>query len=148
MSFNLEKYQGIFYEVYRQNAYFEYVCDVPPPGFKSNITALYELKNENTLNVTNTCVGKNGELIKVFGFVTDNSKYGNNNLILTLNINGQKIESEYIVFYTDYVNYSIVGNLENQYLSFLSRTDKIDLKIFNLLSTIAKLKGFEIKSQF
>lgn len=148
MEIDLAKYQGVFYEVYRQNADFELFCDIPPLGQPSNVSATYIYVNENKIKVINSCVGKNGYAINVYGEAKKSSQLPPNELWLTLNVQEHEINSRYIVFYTDYVNYSIVGNLQNNYLSFLSRTRTIEPKIFSLLATIAELNGFHIEHNF
>jgi lipocalin len=145
MSIDLYKYQGLFYEVYRQNAYFEYICDIPSFEERSTVTAQYYLENSATLKVINTCLDKNKQPIQVFGYAQSDMNLGPTELALTLYVGNTEIKSRYIIFYTDYVNYSIVGDLKNNYLSFLSRTDRIDLATFNLLSTIATLNGFTVQ---
>lgn len=146
MEFNLYEYQGKFYEVYRQNAYFEGICDINTFGRPSNVTADYIYVNNNKLDVINKCYDKNGNPIVITGTAIKSPNLAPNQLLLTLNVGNRKIQSIYTVFYTDYANYSIVGNLENNYLSFLSRTNTIDLATLNLLSNIAILHGFKLQT--
>ena len=143
---DLEKYQGKWYEIYKQNADFESFCDMS--------TAEYKLLPNGSLKVKNKCYSKSGlgeslsdyyfeykYLTEVNGIASPTSIY--NILDLKFDFNPNK-SSKYIIFYTDY-NYSIVGNLDNNYLSVLSKfPPNLSSQYLDLLLQKAKSYGFKI----
>ena len=143
MNLDLEKYQGLFYEVYRQKADFEILCNIPPFGKPSNVTAEYKLIEPGTLSVKNKCSSAFGDIV-VTGKATVNPKLKPGQLLLTLDLYVKNVDAIYEVFYTDYDNISIVGNLSTGYLSFLSRKSTISMETFNLMCALCRSYGFTI----
>lgn len=144
MSLDLARYQGLFYEVYRQNAYFEFLCKIQSYNQPSTVTANYTLLDKETLKVVNKCSSIYNGTISVEGTAKKDVNLPENQLVLTFDFQGNNTSSIYQIFYTDYDNFSIVGNLETEYLSFLSRTSFISDANYNLLCALAISYGFKI----
>ena len=159
-------YSGKWYEIYVQNAFFEMGCDAA--------TAEYEMI-PGGLSVLNKCYSKNGkgsiytiqepyykEVMQIKGvakplnyegfpmplcpMTLDNTFVFNpyNNVgeyDLTFET-GQK--GIYKIFFTNYY-FSIVGTLENNYLSILSRTPYVNREVLNYYLNLARSYGFKIK---
>lgn len=141
---DLQRYQGKFYEIYRQNAWFEYGCE----GATADYTYV-----DNKLQVLNTCYSKNGtgkqyspelpnlrESRNIKGVATPT----NDPFALHIKFDGMPIPGIYRVFYTDYDRFSIVGDLETNYLAFLSRTPTVSREDYEYLADIARSYGFKI----
>lgn len=144
-TFDIVKYQGKFYQIYKQNAYFEIECQAS--------TAFYELsKDGKKLNVKNTCYSENGtsdsytledtklkELKSIKGIATPTD----DPFIFNIEFEyGQK--GIYHIFYTDY-EFSIVGNLKTNYLSILSRNPYVSDEKLQKLKNLASTYGFKIE---
>ena len=143
MSFDPEKYQGKYYQVYKQNAWFETDCEAS--------TANYTYK-DGILYVLNTCYNRHGtghiytpqepylrEARNIRGTATPVE--GENGVLHLRFLPGQ--EGIYRVFFTDY-NYALVGDLKTNYLSILSRHPYPSDKTINTLKEIARKYGFRI----
>lgn len=142
--FNLEKYQGKFYQIYKQNAFFETDCQAS--------TAEYKLSDDKSeLKINNVCYSINGEgdgytekennlkeLRSIKGFATGTE----DPLIFNIEFEfGQK--GVYRIFFTDY-EYSIVGDLQTNYLSILSRKPYVKEEKLKSLKDMAVKYGFTI----
>jgi lipocalin len=133
MEFEIAKYEGTFYEIFKQNADFESQC------FFSK--AEYTL-NDTKVLVRNTCYDNNyQEISNIDGVAEPTEIQGVLNLQFYFNGNPGPV-GIYTVFQTDYINYSIVGNLDTNYLSILVR-DINNLNLNEYLE-IAKSFGFKI----
>lgn len=146
---DLEKYSGLWYEVYRQNAPFEIICKIPPFGEPSNVTATYKYKEPSdkypygSLDVVNTCRSVIGVKTSVSGVAYPTSETSDS-FPVSLNLNFFGRNNLYTIFYTDY-DLSIVGNLDNNFLSFLSRTSTIPQEMFGFLVDISEINGFTVE---
>jgi apolipoprotein D and lipocalin family protein len=142
--FDIEKYQGKFYQVYKQNAFFENDCQLS--------TAYYQLTPDGkSLNVENICYSINGtgeehsKIYKVYKrlrSIKGVAKPTKNPYIFDIEFEfGQK--GIYRIIYTDY-EFSIIGDLETNYLSILSRCPIINKEKLKYLKKIASNSGFII----
>ena len=144
MSFNIELYQGKFFEIYKQNAWFEIGCQAATANYK--LTP--DKKNMNVLNIcySNTGTGEIYTLqqpnLRAVRSITGIATPSEDPLILNLQFEtGQG--GIYEIFYTDYF-YSIVGTLSYNYLSILSREPYVKYSEISRLQEIAKSYGFTI----
>ena len=144
MSFNIELYQGKFYEIYKQNAWFEIGCQAA--------TTNYELTfDKKHMKVLNFCYSDKGTgqsytlqqpNLRVVKTITGLATPTEDPLILDLQFDSGH-RGIYEIFYTDYF-YSIVGTLSYNYLSILSSEPYIPYHEILKLQDIAKSYGFTI----
>jgi apolipoprotein D and lipocalin family protein len=128
---DLEKYLGKWYEIAHLPAGFQNGCN--------QTTATYSLHDNGDISVLNECT-KNGKYKKAKGTAKIVDKQTGAKLKVTF----------FWPFYGDYwiiklganYDYSIVGTPNRKYLWILSRTPKIDQKLFSKLTEFAKSKGF------
>ena len=143
MLLNPARYQGRFYQVYSQNAPYEPKRNGEFSKHKTIVE--YTLNSEGSLNVKNTLILDGGIKFEIEGIASVDQTLGPYELSLVLVPKGQNpINSIYKIYYTDYDNFSIVGNVKGNYLSFLSRKETITQAELNLLFMIAKLNGFNV----
>ena len=128
----LEKYLGKWYEIAHLPAKFQEGCD--------ETTATYTLLKDGNISVLNTCK-RNGKVKTAKGKakVVDEAT-------------GAKLKVMFFwPFYGDYwiiklgmdYEYAVVGTPNLRYLWILSRTPRIDYKLFSELAEFAKSKGFD-----
>ena len=128
----LEKYLGKWYEIAHLPAKFQEGCD--------ETTATYTLLKDGNISVLNTCK-RNGKVKTAKGKakVVDEAT-------------GAKLKVMFFwPFYGDYwiiklgmdYEYAVVGTPNLKYLWILSRTPRIDNKLFSELTEFAKSKGFD-----
>jgi apolipoprotein D and lipocalin family protein len=128
----LEKYLGKWYEIAHLPAKFQEGCD--------ETTATYTLLKDGNISVLNTCK-RNGKVKTAKGKakVVDEAT-------------GAKLKVTFFwPFYGDYwiiklgmdYEYAVVGTPNLKYLWILSRTPRIDNKLFSELTEFAKSKGFD-----
>lgn len=128
MNLDLNAYSGKWYEVGKNNAYFETQCQ--------RSTADY-VAGPRGLDVLNTCYLPNGKKTTIRGFATPT----NNPSVFDLRFDtGQT--GKYQILFTDYTNFSIVGDVATQYVSVLSRKKNISDAEKSLLEEILRLLGF------
>ena len=129
---DLEKYLGKWYEIAHLPAKFQEGCD--------ETTATYTLLKDGNISVLNTCK-RNGKVKTAKGKakVVDEAT-------------GAKLKVTFFwPFYGDYwiiklgmdYEYAVVGTPNLKYLWILSRTPRIDNKLFSELTEFAKSKGFD-----
>ena len=129
----LEKYLGKWYEIAHLPAKFQEGC--------SETTATYALAKNGTISVLNECK-KNGKikLAKGKAKVVDKET-------------GAKLKVTFFwPFYGDYwiiklgkdFEYAVVGTPDRKYLWVLSRTPKMDSKLYSEITGFAKSKGFDV----
>jgi len=145
MSFDLQKYSGVWFQVARNNAFYEVGCD--------NSVAVYTAE-KGYLGVTNYCY-KNGARAGIAGAPVIP---GFPNLAAVFKITGKAYptpdplvfdlrfdtgdKGEYKILFTDYENISIVGDVNTQYFSVLSRRSTITSSEKRLVEEILRLRGF------
>jgi len=130
---DIDKYKGTWYEIARYEHFFEKGC--------KNVTATYELKDEEEIKVINRCtLIKNGNKKEAIGVA-----YSTNKTNTKLKV------SFFRPFYGDYwildlakdYSYAVVGTPSREYLWILSRTKTLDKKTKEkILKTLPSL-GFD-----
>jgi apolipoprotein D and lipocalin family protein len=129
---DLEKYLGKWYEIAHLPAKFQEGCD--------ETTATYTLLKDGKISVLNACK-RNGKIKTAKGKakVVDEAT-------------GAKLKVTFFwPFYGDYwimklgmdYEYAVVGTPDLRYLWILSRTPRMDSKLFSELTEFAKSKGFD-----
>jgi len=128
----LEKYLGKWYEIAHLPAKFQEGCN--------ETTATYTLLKDGNVSVLNTCK-RNGEVKTAKGKAKVVDK-----------ATGAKLKVTFFwPFYGDYwiiklgkdYEYSVVGTPNLKYLWILSRTPRMDSKLFSELTEFAKSRGFD-----
>jgi len=143
---DLNRYQGLWYEIARLPTYFEKGC--------IGATASYQLNNDKTINVLNKCT-ISGEEISVTGiaFPDFNEIIPGSNIYpgsFTVRfapnpISKSKVSGEYKIIYLDpNYQYAMVGTSNRNNLWILSRKNSINNTTFNMLIDFAKKYGFDI----
>jgi apolipoprotein D and lipocalin family protein len=131
----LEKYLGKWYEIAHLPAKFQEGC--------SETVATYTLSKDGSISVLNEC-RKNDKVKQAKGKakVVDKSS-------------GAKLKVTFFwPFYGDYwiiklgndYDYAVVGTPNRKYLWILSRTPKMDDKLFSQLTEFARSKGFNVEN--
>jgi apolipoprotein D and lipocalin family protein len=132
---DLKKYLGKWYEIAHLPARFQEGCD--------NTTATYTLSEDGSISVLNECI-KNGKANQAKG----NAKVVDKN-------SGAKLKVTFFwPFYGDYwiinlgkdYDYAVVGAPNRKYLWILSRTPKMDDRLFSQLKESVKSKGFNLSN--
>ena len=130
---DLQKYLGKWYEIARLPARFEEGC--------SAVTATYSLQEDGGVSVLNEC-RRNGKVKRAKGRAKVIDKETGAKLKVTF----------FWPFYGDYwiislgsnYEYSVVGTPNRRYLWILSRTPKMDDKLFSQLIEFVKSKAFDV----
>ena len=131
----LEKYLGKWYEIARLPFRFEDGC--------TDVTATYGLSKDGNVSVLNECL-RDGKLKQAKG----KAKVVDNNT-------GAKLKVTFFwPFYGDYwiislskdYEYAVVGTPNRKYLWILSRTPKMDDKLYSQLTEFVKSKGFNVSN--
>ncbi len=129
---DLEKYLGKWYEIAHLPAKFQEDCD--------ETKATYTLLKDGNISVLNSCK-RNGE-----------TKTAKGKAKVVDKATGAKLKVTFFwPFYGDYwiiklgmdYEYAMVGTPNLKYLWILSRTPRIDDKLFSELTEFAKSKGFD-----
>jgi apolipoprotein D and lipocalin family protein len=132
---DLKKYLGKWYEIAHLPAKFQEGCD--------ETTATYTLSEDGSISVLNECI-KDGRAKQAKG----KAKVVDKN-------SGAKLKVTFFwPFYGDYwiiklgkdYDYSVVGTPSRKYLWILSRTPKMDDKLYSQLLEFGKSKGFNINN--
>jgi apolipoprotein D and lipocalin family protein len=129
----LEKYLGKWYEIAHLPAKFQEGCN--------ETTATYTLSKDGSISVLNQSI-KNGKMKQAKGKAKVVDKKSNAKLKVTF----------FWPFYGDYwiialgndYDYAVVGTPNRRYLWILSRTPRMDDKLYSQLIEYAKSKGFDI----
>ena len=132
---DLNRYLGKWYEIARLPARFQEGC--------TDTTATYALSEDGSISVLNEC-RRNGKMKQAKG----KAKVVDKN-------SGAKLKVTFFwPFYGDYwiidlgkdYDYAVVGTPNRKYLWILSRTPKMDEKLYSQLIEFAKSKGFNINN--
>jgi apolipoprotein D and lipocalin family protein len=136
-NFDINKYAGTWYEVARLNHTFQKNCDY--------VVANYILKNEDKIEVINTCTLNTGKLKTAKGvakFATEDTTlahlkvsffwpfYGNYKVIM--------LDPKY--------NWAVVGDGTLRYFWILSRTPSISKDLLEVILKESKDLGFDINN--
>lgn len=132
-SVDITKYSGNWYEIARFEHFFEKGC--------KNVIAKYEIKDDKTLKVTNSCT-----MIK-------DKKYKEANGVAYIvdNTNSKLKVSFFRPFYGDYwildladdYSYAVIGTPSREYLWILSRTKSIKINTKEQILNKVKSLGFD-----
>jgi len=130
---DLGKYLGKWYEIAHLPFRFEDGC--------TDITATYSLSKDGNVSVLNECL-RDGKLKRAKGKAKVVDKNTGAKLKVTF---FWPFSADYwiIDLGNDY-DYAVVGTPNRKYLWILSRTPKMDDKLFSQLIESAKSKGFDV----
>ncbi len=132
-NFNLEKYQGIWYEVARLDHSFERGLE--------QVTAKYELMSDGYVKVTNRGFSTKGNS---WDIATGKAKFVDQEDIGFLKVSFfGPFYASYVIFELDeQYQYSFVTGPDTSYLWLLSRTPNPDKSIIEKFMTMSKNLGF------
>ena len=134
---DVQRYVGKWYEIALLPNSFEEGCNCT--------TAEYSLIDSTTLRVTNTCRldSTNGKIEQAKGkaFVVE----GSNNAKLRVQF-FWPFRGDYWIIALDkeHYQYAVVGTPSRKYLWFLSRTPKMDERLYDSLVEKCKTKNFDV----
>lgn len=136
---DLERYMGLWYELYRFPNSFEEGC--------FNVTANYKLENKR-VSVKNSCTKKNGKVKVANGTAFIVNKETNAELKVSfvpiLRRWGFFAGDYNILALDDEYQYALVGSKNREFLWILSRTKNLSELIISELELIAKDQGYDI----
>ncbi len=132
---NLNKYQGLWYEVARLPAIFQQGC--------VDSTANYTLNSDNTVTVINRCI-VNGKTIESRGIAKPNYRANQPGIYpgsLNVKFDSSPVAGEYNIIYLDpNYQYVVVGTKDRNNLWILSREPTLNDNIYlNLIELSEKL---------
>ncbi len=139
-SVDLNRYVGKWFEIARYPNRFQRKC-------VGNVSAEYILRPNNRIMVINQCVKKDGKIDDAKGEAKIVDNQSNAKLKVRF---APKFLSFIPLVWGDYwildlgknYEYALVGSPDRKYLWVLSRTPKLDAKVFNNLRQIAQREGF------
>jgi len=131
---DLNRYTGRWYEIAKYPNRFEAKCD-------RNITATYALRSDGKISVVNACMTREGKLTQANGWakVVDQKT-------------GSKLKVTFFwPFFGDYwiidlgpnYEYAVVGEPGRKYLWILSRTAKMDAKLYAEITGRLAANGYD-----
>ncbi|KZN69631.1 lipocalin family protein [Pseudoalteromonas luteoviolacea] len=135
-SFDVQRYQGVWYEIARLDHRFERGMD--------SVTATYELQDDGTVSVLNRgYVVKEGEWKQAEGI----AKFVSNPTLGHLKVSFfGPFYGSYVVFKLDKVNYeyAYVTSYNKDYLWLLSRTPKVSESVLRDFEETVKQLGYSV----
>jgi len=131
---DLSRYTGRWYEIAKYPNRFERKCD-------RNIYATYTLRSDGTISVVNTCTTREGKLTQSNGWAHVVDQRTNSKLKVTF----------FWPFFGDYwiidlspnYEYAVIGEPSRKYLWILSRTAKMDDKLYAEIAGRLAAKGYD-----
>jgi len=141
MNFDLEAYLGTWYQIARNNAWYEIGCKTSAAVYSMQADQLV-IKNycyEEGIRTTNGApeIPFLGSQRMISGFATPTR----NPLVFDITFEtGQ--QGKYNILFTDYFYYAIIGDPKTKYVSVLSREYTITEKEKSLLTKILRDYGF------
>jgi len=137
---NLEKYQGLWYEIAKYPFKWEINCDISGMCTTCrNVTASYKSANGN-LFIENSCEIRDKKIVRSGqGIAIDKFTF---NVIFNDGLPNDGIV-KYEIMYTDYVNYSVVTSGKDK-LWILCRRKQITEDEYNKLLQIINKVGYNI----
>jgi apolipoprotein D and lipocalin family protein len=131
---DLNRYTGRWYEIAKYPNRFERKCD-------RNVMATYTLRSDGKISIVNTCTTREGKLTQANGWakVVDQKT-------------GSKLKVTFFwPFFGDYwiidlspnYEYAVVGEPSRKYLWILSRTAKMDDKLYAEITNRLAAKGYD-----
>jgi apolipoprotein D and lipocalin family protein len=132
-SIDIEKYQGVWYEIARYEQFFEKGC--------SDINATYSLLDNAKIEVLNQCI-KNGELshAKGIAYAIDSS-----NTKLKVSFFWPFYGNYWILDIGENYEYALIGEPSRKYLWILSRTKALDDKRMKKILKLLPSLGYDEK---
>lgn len=144
MNFNIQNYQGRWYEIAKYYFPLEQGC--------TSATADYILQNNNNnIVVVNTCYRNNQPIKQNIGLAQPTTTSGKLLLSFNYEINFnnatgypiQSPQSNYNVLWTDYRNFSFVGTNSKQFFWILSRKPQITNQEWAFIVRKSRELGYE-----
>jgi apolipoprotein D and lipocalin family protein len=131
---DLDRYTGRWFEIARYPNFFERKCD-------SNAMASYALRPDGKISVINTCKTREGALKQANGWAEVVDQKSGSKLKVTF----------FWPFFGDYwiidlgpnYEYAVVGEPSRKYLWILSRTAKMDDRIYAEITSRLAAKGYD-----
>ena len=150
--FSINRYLGRWFEVARTKNPWESDCsfatadysisdDFRPKshGFLRDAENKYSIYRDNIITVRNTCLDQNGKPKRVSeGMARIPDRNDSSKLLVKFPEN--PVEGQYWVFYTDYDNFSFVGDERREFLWILSR--KAEIKKRDIPFLLRKVREF------
>ncbi len=141
ISVDLGRYSGIWYEIAKVPNSFQRKC-------VSDTSASYTVAKNGSIGIVNSCKIKEGGFIQAQGVAYSLGK-ANNKLLVSFipvikysRLITRLIGGDYWIFILDQnYQYAVVGSPKENYLWILSRTKKIDNKLYDKLINDIKKKG-------
>lgn len=130
--FHPELYQGKWYEIARYTNPYEKECVRAEQRLK------WDAKNQK-MYITNSCIDKSGNKIKINGVGTPNK---NHICQLTVVFEGVPKPGQYWIIWTDYDKWSLVGNENKTAFWMLSREPFISKDDYRLLKVYSMYFGY------
>lgn len=132
-NYKLLPYMGIWYQI----AYIP--KEVPYCNYHS--VAMYTLL-EDRVKVTNICYNTDGS---VYNHIIGSAVPGDGGLIVSFPVvDSSPSYTNYIIHYTDYTSYSMVGSPDRKSLFILSRKKAMKCHIYNKMKEEASRLGYDI----
>lgn len=134
--FDPRRYTGRWYQI----------ADIPQPYAQGCVyqTADYDLYDSSNVKVYNQCFNKNRFFVRD---ITGNAYIPNPDKPAALIVSFPNVpvpeEPNYLVLKTDYCTYSLVGSSDKKTLYILSRTEKMNIDIYNMLVKKAHRMGYK-----
>ena len=136
---DIDKYMGLWYEVYRYPNRFERGC--------GNVTAEYALKHNGSVSVINTCERSSGKVKKAHGTALVVNKNTNSELKVSFVPWLQRygiFGGDYNILYLEEnYQYVMVGSKDRNFLWFLARTETLNPEDLSLLRLQAISQGYD-----
>lgn len=134
---DLERYQGIWYEVARYPNWFQRRC-------VGEVTAEYQLQEDGLVSVTNRCKNAGGEMEEATA--TARAVPGTGNARLKVRFAGP-IAGDYWILGLDEKEYSwaVIGHPSRRFLWFLSRTPTVHPSTWKAMRTVAVEAGYDLE---
>jgi apolipoprotein D and lipocalin family protein len=131
---DLSRYTGRWFEIARYPNRFERKCD-------SNASATYSLRSDGTISVVNRCKTREGKLTQSNGWAKVVDQKSCSKLKVTF----------FRPFFGDYwiidlspnYEYAVIGEPSRKYLWILSRTAKMDDKLYAEIAGRLAAKGYD-----
>lgn len=134
MEINLDKYQGLWFEIDSFKQFFQKDC------FHS--VAYYKLNKDDTMNVRNVCFDKKWKEIRRIDGTARLLEYNKFHVSFP-GIPSNPNVANYIILDTDYKTYSIVGTEDKSALWILARENCIKRDLYDKLVKFSRLSGYD-----
>lgn len=141
-SVDLDRYQGLWYEIARLPNRFENKC-------ASSVTARYERLGADRLKVVNQCLKRDGKMTTAEGVARLKDKKGPNS---RLEVRFAPAFLSFLPVWGDYqiielapdYSYALVGDSSRKYLWILARSPQLSESSYSKLAEAATAQGFDV----